>query len=102
MYQEYHLILPGGFVLPCSLAVETVVQYDTLSACVSDSDAEAFLNDYADLYLPAQMVSGKIVTRNTSYLAQGDVGLLAADYICVEMIARERQEELDIYYGKDH
>lgn len=101
MYQEYHLTLPGGFVLPVSLVVETVTQYDSSFASVSDLDAQTLLADYADGYLPEQMVSGKIITRNTAYSNQEDVALLEADYICIEMIARERAEELDFYYGKD-
>lgn len=102
MYQEYHLILPGGFVLPIALALETVTQYHTDLTCVSDPDAETFLEECAVRYLSGQMVSGRIIAKETIYSSQGDVGMIEAEYRCIEMIARERQEELEIYYGKEH
>lgn len=102
MYEEYYLTLPGGFVLPVCLAVETVIQYSQTASEPTFFQPEVFLGDYAASYLPTQMISGLITGKRGSYQQDQLVGVYEASYTCIEMIGRERPEELDFYYGKDH
>ena len=102
MYEEYYLTLPGGFVLPVCLVVETVIQYSQTEAESTFFEPEVFLSDYAAAYLPTQMISGLITGKRGSYQQGQFVGVYEASYTCIEMIGRERPEELDFNYGKDH
>ena len=101
MYEEYFLTLPGGFVLPVSLAVETVVSHPLSQTELTLYRPEEFLSDYAAQYLPTQMVSGIITGKRGFYQQDRHMASYEAEFICIEMIGRERSEELNFNYGKD-
>ena len=86
IYVENYWVLPGGFVLPLALAVETWYSYETAAAnWVPD------LQIAAENYLLRQMVSGSIRRMDTVF--SEEEGLLDANCGCYEMIGITRTEE---------
>lgn len=94
MYREYALSLPGGFTLPISFGIEQRILYNNQSVAVASGDAQSYLADFADDYLPGQMVSGKILARREAATQLADVCCLQGQYICLEMIGRVQSEEI--------
>ena len=94
MYAEFYLSLPGGFQLPIGIFREDYCQR-TLEPCYLQSEDQ--LQKAAREYLLSTMISGKIL--NESVEVQGLT--LRGSYLCSEMIARERNEELMQSYGKN-
>lgn len=92
MYEEYYITLPGGFVLPVALAVQTHIcretqKSDSLADCM-EQELKAFAGDYVS----GQMVSGSI-QQKTEHFSFGDgICMLDADYLCREMIGKRVQE----------
>ncbi len=99
MYSEYYVTLPGGFVLPFALAVETVTlrEQETVKATPS---AEA-LAEFSRNYLRSQMLAGKITSSNVSFLEEEQAVFLTGSYVCLEMIGRVQQEQIGEAYVKN-
>ena len=93
------MTLPGGFVLPVAVAVETWVYYDTASA--PHPLAEQLLTAYCREYLLDQMICGTILTVSEQVEAKDEILRVDADYICYEMIGLTRIEEIGIHYGEN-
>lgn len=85
---EYYLTLPGGFVLPVGIAVETVTLCDTEETPLSDQ--LDVMTGYARQYLLGHITAGQILEERSEQLG----GLLYIDYICLEMIGQNRYEEI--------
>lgn len=100
MYEEYYITLPGGFQLPVALCVEEYTFYSTQTAELPQPDAELALSQFADSYLTAQMVAGKIQDRSETVSLDGGVYRLEGAYICVEMIGKVQQEQIGDTNGK--
>lgn len=101
IYEEYALTLPGGFRLPLSFSVETWC-YGGIDDYLMDSAAsEELSNHTAQSYLAEDMISGKILDAILSEAYDGKVYRLDGIYLCSEMIARERNEEIIEEYGKN-
>ena len=96
MYEEYYITLPGGFILPLALAVETYTQYHPAinEYVLSEQDMEA----YAREYLLDHMVAGQI--RSSQYQISRDADLIFLDgnFLCREMIGRVKREEIGAEY----
>ena len=96
MYKEIYVTLPGGFRLPVKLVMEEWTEWET-SAGTVDPD-EALLSEFAGSYLRGQMVAGTIRGREEAFEQTEAVCRLQGHYDCLEMIGRERSEE--IIHGK--
>ena len=94
MYAEYYLSLPGGFRLPIGIFRE-VYTARTLEPSLLPTEEQ--LQATAREYLLSTMISGKVLIESTEI--QG--ATLRGSYLCSEMIARERNEELMQSYGKN-
>lgn len=95
IYEEKWVTLPGGFRLPVRLAVERLTRYeDSGPAEITKTQLQSF----AARYLPQQMVSGTILTKEEQFTQENACLILQGQYSCLEMIGRERSEE--IIYGK--
>lgn len=92
MYKEYYITLPGGFVLPVALAVDTCICADTSVTSRSSEEIFQELSGFCERYVTEQMVSGSILDSTLSALT-GSSCRLEADYVCLEMIASRRQEK---------
>ena len=99
IYEEKYMTLPGGFVLPVAVAVETWVYYDTAPA--PHPLAEQLLTAYCREYLLDQMICGTILTVSEQVEAKDEILRVDADYICYEMIGLTRIEEIGIHYGEN-
>ena len=98
MYSQYYCILPGGFQLPVAIAIEQWYfrKTDTVTAAsqISQVCAEEFSQDY----LEGQMLCGKILGKLESADIGDAVYTLIGRYVCLEMIGRERSEEIIKHY----
>lgn len=92
MYEEYYITLPGGFQLPAAIAVETHVCYESVPFQKTPEEAENALVFFSEDYTKSRMVSGTILSSDLSVSAGDGIYRLDADYLCQEMIGRQRQE----------
>ncbi len=98
--RDYPLTLPGGFVLPVSLIVETLISYEAQEAPVSWDPAA--MESFASRYLQSQMLTGR-VEHSSCVLTELENGLrLDGIYSCYEMIGADRKEESLEHYVENH
>ena len=97
---EYPLVLPGGFRLPVALAVEKLTFWNTEPTVSEEAAAQAGLKAFADNYLTSQMVAGRILYAAESVFHQAGGYVLTGQYDCLEMIGRERAEEMGENHGQ--
>lgn len=102
MYVEYYLTLPGGFQLPLGIAVEQWVSYEETAFATDGSGLQDVAEKGAKGYLLDQMISGRILDCAVTVQQEDNRILLTGSYLCSEMIARERNEEILENYGKDN
>lgn len=99
MYSQYYCILPGGYQLPIAITVEQIFQRKTDQVSTASELSQIHAEEFAQMYLSEQMISGKIINKQE----QADVGdavyTLEGRYICLEMIGRERSEEIIKHNG---
>jgi hypothetical protein len=62
-------------------------------------DAERLAANTAKQYLLSQMVSGKILLDSVSVNSDEERLVLYGQYVCLEMIGRERSEEIIKHHG---
>lgn len=97
---EYPLVLPGGFRLPVALAVEKLTFWNTEPTVSEEAAAQAELKAFADNYLTSQMVAGRILYAVESVFHQAGGYVLTGQFDCLEMIGRERAEEMGESHGQ--
>ena len=86
-------MLPGGFKLPITIVKEIVQDYE-MACCKSELSDDLFIETYCDQYLITQMISGQIISKETSINDDGNVRTFNGCYICEEMIGREKIEQI--------
>ena len=101
MYSEYALTLPGGFVLPIILEVQTLETGDLINSTLSQEDAAAMLSGFARDYLLDQMVAGEIHYAWESVRCDNGIIAVNGRYACMEMIGRQRTEKIGEYHEAD-
>lgn len=94
IYEEQYMMLPGGFILPVSVLTETVTYYDTAGDTSTALADEDFLETYSEAYLHSQMIAGEIHHKAQQLLESDGVFILKGQYVCSEMIGRQRAEEI--------
>lgn len=94
MYEENYVTLPGGFQLPIAIVTETWIEYEKSTPTVTTEENSNTLSEFADSYLRGQMVAGKILSKDQKFLQQDGAFWLEGEYGCLEMIGRERNEEI--------
>ncbi len=90
--REYRLKLPGGFSLPIALSCDTLEWYSTQEEAVDEEAAESGLSSFSQNYLSTQMIAGVITRSNEVAQEAPGIYLLSGQYVCSEMIGRERLE----------
>lgn len=90
--REYRLKLPGGFSLPVALSCDTLEWYSTEEEAVDEEAAESGLSSFSQNYLSTQMIAGVITRSNEVTQEAPGIYLLSGQYVCSEMIGRERLE----------
>lgn len=94
MYEENYLTLPGGFVLPIAIVTETCIYTAESTPTAGEDECCELLSNLAQSYLREQMVAGMIMARREEFAQQEGALWLTGKYECLEMIGRERIEEI--------
>jgi sporulation protein YqfD len=98
MYSDYYLTLPGGFVLPVGISVQTVYHYEVIDEPSQLLD-ESFVVQYAKGLIIDQMVAGSILNEQTDIQHTDELTIFNGSYSCLEMIGQVKNEEL--IYGEN-
>lgn len=99
IYEEKYMTLPGGFLLPVAVAVETWIYYETGDTV--HPEADGILLAYSRDYLLAHMCAGTVLAATEQISANEEIVSLYAGYSCYEMIGITRIEENVLDYGKN-
>ena len=83
-----------------ALAVEKLTSWDTVPAASEEAAAQSELKAFVDNYLTSQMVAGRILYAVESVFPQAGGHVLTGQYDCLEMIGRERAEEMGENHGQ--
>ena len=97
IYKEYYMMLPGGFLLPIKLVVETSIPWDLQEDQRASEDALPLLEEQVAAYLQTQMIAGSVLSAKGS----ADGYSYTGEFICREMIGRMTYEEIVTEYGED-
>lgn len=90
--REYPLVLPGGFTMPVSLVWDTYIQTSMEAKTLDESTAREELTKDSRNDLCSQMIAGTICHADEVMQTKPGLYLLSGQYICTEMIGRERLE----------
>lgn len=99
MYSQYYCVLPGGFQLPVSVTVEQWSRRVNEPATTVSEFSQVCAEEFAQEYLSEQMLSGKIFGKREHLEIGNAICTLTGKYVCLEMIGRERSEEIIKYNG---
>lgn len=94
MYSENYLTLPGGYQLPVAIIIETWISFSNDTPAAVTDEYNELMSRFAEKYLRDQMIAGKILTRQEQFTSDENVLILEGVYSCLEMIGRERYEEI--------
>ena len=102
MYEEYYITLPGGFQLPMAILVERYVCWETGSEAIAETDAQQILADFGASYLHQQMLAGKILKEERTFLNDDGAITMAGQYICMEMIGKMQRLQIGENNGESN
>ena len=102
MYSKYVLTLPGGFELPFAWVCEVFASSALSDGCADRTESETLLRSFAARYLKQSMIAGTVLDRQETVTDFDGNCCLAGDYVCREMIGRDREEMIGEYHGKDN
>lgn len=94
MYEEHYVTLPGGFQLPVAIVTETWIFYEETTPVAATEQAKDNLVRFAESFLRRQMVAGQIIAKEEDFFQENGTFCLDGEYGCLEMIGRERKEEI--------
>lgn len=84
------MLLPGGYRLPVSLAIERLRPYDLVERA-GDAQQESMIAEYLDSYVQEDMIAGEIIDRKIQFTEGEEATEVYAIYTCREMIARQKK-----------
>lgn len=87
-------VLAGGFLLPIALIKETVISCEMASSKLQTEDELSWILGYSRERLQGRMISGKILSEDAQLSVGEDLCRISGEYTCLEMIGRERNEEI--------
>ena len=102
MYEEIYITLPGGYVLPIGIGIESYTYYDAVRPVMNGLTSPSFLNRWTDAYLLSHMIGGSIINKKMTVVQESGIQRLVASYDCLEMIGINRDEEFVNRYGKEY
>lgn len=94
MYEENYVTLPGGFQLPVAFVTETYIYYEEITPIAALEHEKDNFSRFAESYLRDQMIAGKVLEKNEVFTEEDSGFCLDGMYQCLEMIGRERTEEI--------
>ena len=102
MYEEYYITLPGGFQLPAAIVVERYVRWETETEQIPETDAQQILAEFGASYLQLQMLAGKILKDERTFLNDEGAITMAGQYICMEMIGKMQRLQIGENNGESN
>ena len=102
MYEEYYLMLPGGFRLPVGVAIERYNVWRVEETQMERENGEDVLRRFGVDYLTGQMAGGQVLSQKVRITTEGDILCLEGSYTCLEMIGKLKQEEIGVYNGENN
>ena len=102
MYEEYYITLPGGFQLPMAFLVERYVLWETGTETIPQTDAQQILLDFGESYLHRQMLAGKVLKEEHTFLSDDGQMTMAGQYICMEMIGKMQRLQIGENNGESN
>lgn len=90
IYEEKYVSLPGGFILPIGIAIQTQIYYSLDSESMEPSTQ---IMNYISQYILQQTISGHITTSRHVMLEREEYFQYQGIYHCFEMIGITRTEE---------
>ena len=100
LYEEKSVALPGGYLLPVTLMIETVIYYKTDLNDLTEDDV-LWMENLTQAYIEENMLGGIVLRKSREYRMTEQSCLLKAIYTCREQIGKNRIEETLDFYGKD-
>lgn len=100
MYKEYIMTLPGGFRLPLSIAIDELLQRQTVLHQISEEGAGDVLFRCAADRISNQMTAGRIQSEVHAFSREKSWLYLEGKFLCLEMIGIPRQENTGVYHDK--
>lgn len=94
IYVENYLQLPAGFTLPIALVKQTSFYYEENEDTTTSTDAQQWLNTFAQAYLQKNMIAGEIISAQTELAQTQHICRLNGKYACVEMIGQIKYEQM--------
>lgn len=91
IYEEKYIALPGGFVLPIKLVVETIWDYQTETQIFKTAPYQ--LSEFAQGYLMSRFQPGKIYSSDFAFADNEKYCVLSEKFYCYEMIGITHIEE---------
>lgn len=98
MYEAYYLTLPGGLTLPVALIKETLSCWETEIVSYQSPGLQAGAENFAREYLKSRMIAGTLERQSIRVTWLEDACRLEGTFHCVEMIGRQRTEQI----GEEH
>lgn len=98
MYEAYYLTLPGGLTLPVALIKETLSCWETEIVSCQSPGLQAGAENFARGYLKSRMIAGTLERQSIRVTWLEDACRLEGTFHCVEMIGRQRTEQI----GEEH
>lgn len=101
MYEKTYITLPGGFSLPIAIVKETITRYaiSEESDCADDLSDE--LADYSREYIIDRLIAGTIDDAHFAIREETGIVILDSDFVCTEMLGREKIEKMGEVNGKN-
>ena len=94
-------LLPGGFTLPVGLAITMCTCYDTAVGEASYEPDALLAQAYMQRYVLEHSAAGRVLRQVHLPTTDTYNNRLSVRFHCVEMIGRERSEEIESSYGKN-
>lgn len=94
IYEEYYVVLPGGYRLPLGFVKEQRIHYEIRTEKTTEAGSFSWLSEAAESYLNSSMLAGEILSKYTFLKEDEGVCRLYGTYRCREMISRIRKEEI--------
>ena len=99
IYEQKYITLPGGFVLPVAVAIETWISYELYDA--TWEQCEQWMIADTRQYVTGLTRGGSIVQSQESFCQMEGTYVLRGIYSCHEMIGTTRVEENILDYVKN-
>lgn len=99
IYEEYYIVLPGGFILPAGFRVDIFHNYTQSSYTYDQTISSKLASNLCDRAVVGSMIAGTILQASSNHEILSDVLQLDKNYFCEELIGRRQTEEIMDSYG---